>query len=79
MKTWSPDRAKKETMGKVYYLGQPLTARRKPSPLLSVLEWCGVSLLMMSVIAAALLTLREIAGRLTALAGRDHSSLDEDR
>jgi hypothetical protein len=79
MKTWSPERGKKEAMAKVHYIGQPLAARRKPLPLVSVLEWCGVSLLMMSVIAVVLLTLREIAGRLTALAGREHSSLNEDR
>ena len=79
MKTWSPERGKKEAMGQVYYLAPPVTARRKRAPLLGVLEWCGASLLVMSTIAAVLFTLGEIAGRLTSLAGRDHSSLNEDR
>lgn len=79
MKTWSPERGKKEALGKIYYLAQPVVARRKSSLLLRGLEWCGASLLMMSIIAAVLFTLREIAGRLTALADQNHSSLNEDR
>lgn len=79
MKTWSSERGKKEAMAQVYYLAPPVTARRKPSPLLGVLEWCGASLLMMSIIVAVLFTLGEIAGRLTALADSDKSSMTEDR
>lgn len=79
MKTWSPEPGAQQALGKVYYLTPPVAARRKSSPLLRVLEWCGASLLMMSIIVLVLFTLGEIAGRLTALAGRDDSSLNEDR
>lgn len=70
-------------MGKIYYIGDSLTqrpkARREPLPLFRALAWCGASLIMIGAMTMVLITLDEIARRLTALSGTELSVMGERR
>lgn len=69
------------TMGKVHYITRSYTkpASREPLPLARVLTWSGVSLLMLAGMMMVLITLGEIARRLTVLSGRELSAVSEGR
>lgn len=68
-------------MGKIYYIGNSLKkrpeARREPQPLFRALAWCGASILTIGAMMMVLITLGEIARRLTALSGTELSVVKE--